>query len=41
MNIIDKKIEEFKDWYGNELPHHDAAVIFFVTLLPRSLKWKT
>ena len=30
MNIIDKKIEEFKDWYGNQLPHHDAAVIFFL-----------
>lgn len=33
MHTIDKKIEEFKVWYGNQLPFHDEAVRFFSELI--------
>ena len=33
MNRIDHKIEDFKDWYENQLPHHNAAVQFFCDLI--------
>ncbi|GGF50417.1 GTP pyrophosphokinase [Echinicola rosea] len=33
MNEIDKNIQEFKIWYENELPHHNAAVNFFCQLI--------
>ena len=33
MNKIDKKIEDFKGWYENQLPYHNAAVQFFCDLI--------
>jgi putative GTP pyrophosphokinase len=33
MNLIDKKIIEFKNWYEQLLPHHDASVRFFCSLI--------
>ena len=33
MYAIDKKIEEFKVWHGNQLPFHDEAVRFFCELI--------
>ncbi len=33
MHTIDKKIEEFKVWYGNQLPFHEEAVRFFCGLI--------
>jgi putative GTP pyrophosphokinase len=33
MNIYDKKIEEFIDWYTEQLPYHEEAVRFFCSLI--------
>ncbi len=33
MNKIDKKIEDFKGWYENQLTYHHAAVQFFCDLI--------
>jgi len=33
MTAINKKIDEFKVWYENQLPYHDAAVRFFCELI--------
>jgi ppGpp synthetase/RelA/SpoT-type nucleotidyltranferase len=33
MNVIEKKIVEFKAWYENQLSHHDASVRFFCDLI--------
>ncbi len=33
MNVIDKKIVEFKVWYENQLPRHDTSVRFFCDLI--------
>ncbi len=33
MFVIKKEIDEFKVWYGNQLPYHDAAVLFFCELI--------
>jgi ppGpp synthetase/RelA/SpoT-type nucleotidyltranferase len=35
MITIDTKITEFKKWYENQLPHHDAAVRFFCELIAK------
>ena len=33
MNKIDHKIDDFKSWYDNHLPYHNAAVGFFCDLI--------
>jgi len=33
MDLIDKKIIEFKDWYEKQLPYHEASVRFFCKLI--------
>lgn len=33
MTAINNEIDEFKVWYGNQLPYHDAAVHFFCELI--------
>lgn len=33
MNKIENKIEDFKGWYENQLPYHNAAVQFFCDLI--------
>ena len=33
MNKIENKIEDFKSWYENQLPYHNAAVQFFCDLI--------
>jgi len=33
MNKIDNKIKDFKGWYDNHLPYHNAAVGFFCDLI--------
>ena len=33
MNKIDDRIEDFKGWYENQLPYHNAAVRFFCDLI--------
>lgn len=35
MNVINKEIDEFKVWYGNQLPYHNAAVRFFCELISK------
>ncbi len=33
MNVFDCKIEEFNEWYVNQLPFHEEAVRFFCSLI--------
>lgn len=33
MNKLEKKIIEFRNWYENQLPHHEAAILFFCDLI--------
>ncbi|MCY1720566.1 hypothetical protein OU798_09450 [Prolixibacteraceae bacterium Z1-6] len=33
MDIFEKKIEDFSDWYVKQLPFHDEAVRFFCSLI--------
>jgi putative GTP pyrophosphokinase len=35
MNKIENKIEDFKGWYENQLPYHNAAVQFFCDLISK------